>query len=146
MERLHKLLNLTSEERWLLVQAFLLLGGIKLGLGLLPFPLLRQLLVSIHRIHPRRNPTATPDQIVAAVNRSSHNMPGGAKCLARAMTTQALLLQHEYACELRIGVAKGKAGQFEAHAWVENQGQILVGHLPDLSRYTPMSPFAGGTL
>ncbi len=70
-------------------------------------------------------------------------MPGGAKCLARALTTQVLLNRQGYLPDLRIGVAKATAGQLEAHAWVEYQGRIVIGQLNDLSRYLPLPSFEG---
>jgi hypothetical protein len=70
-------------------------------------------------------------------------MPGGAKCLARALTTQVLLNRQGYLPDLRIGVAKATAGQLEAHAWIEYQGQVVMGHLNDLARYLPLPSLEG---
>ncbi|MDJ0795941.1 MAG: lasso peptide biosynthesis B2 protein [Calothrix sp. MO_167.B12] len=148
MKRLSKFLSLTHTERQLFMQAFVLLGLVRLGLWLLPFETLRRLLVIINQANPLglRQYSPTTDQIVEAVNRSSRYLPGNAKCLARALTTQALMNRCGYSPELRIGVAKGEQGQFEAHAWIESQGQIVIGHLKDLSRFTPMPSFEGGRL
>jgi hypothetical protein len=41
---------------------------------------------------------------------------------------------------LRIGVARSEEGRFQAHAWVESQGRIVVGKLPDLRRYAVLPP------
>ncbi|NEQ84407.1 MAG: lasso peptide biosynthesis B2 protein, partial [Moorea sp. SIO2I5] len=57
------------------------------------------------------------------------------KCLARALTSYTLMVQYGYVPQLRIGVAKGESGQLEAHAWVENQGLVVIGQLPDLTRF-----------
>jgi len=141
MKQLRKFLSLTNIERQLFIKAFLLLALVRLGMWLLPFKTLRRLLAIISQGNlvglPQYSPTT--DQIVEAVNRSSCYLPGNPKCLARALTTQTLMSQYCYSAELRIGVAKGEQGQFEAHAWVESQGQIVIGNLTDLSRFTPMS-------
>jgi len=84
------------------------------------------------------------DKVIWAVSVASHYMPGGVKCLARALATQILLHWHGYPADLQIGVAKGEAGQLEAHAWVESQGQIVMGYLSNLSRFTPL-PALGGS-
>ena len=47
--RVHKFLNLSAVDRRLLVTAVLLLGAIRLGLWLLPFQTLRQLLAKMTR-------------------------------------------------------------------------------------------------
>ncbi|MCC5636922.1 lasso peptide biosynthesis B2 protein [Nostoc sp. CHAB 5844] len=143
MKQWRKLLLLTSAERKLLFNTFILLGLVRLGLWLLPFPTLKQMLASINQMQLLRVQKFSPSvsQIVEAVNRSSRYTPGGAKCLARALTTQTLMSWHGYSSELRIGVAKSAAGKFEAHAWVEVQGQIVLGYLKDLEKYTPMPSF-----
>ena len=147
MKRSRKFLSFTSRERQLLLGTFFLLGLVRLGLWLLPFQTLRQILASISQTNPvgeQKYCPPTTDEIVWAVNLSSRYMPGGAKCLARALTTQVLMSRHSYSPQLRIGVAKGDGGQLEAHAWVESQGEIVIGHLRDLSRFTPLAVWQGG--
>ncbi|NEO14256.1 MAG: lasso peptide biosynthesis B2 protein [Moorea sp. SIO4G2] len=141
MKQLRKFLSLTHTERQLFIKAFVLLALVRLGMWLLPFKTLQRLLAIISQGNAvgLRRYSPTTDQIVEAVNRSSCYLPGNPKCLARALTTQTLMSQCRYSAELRIGVAKGEQGQFEAHAWVESQGQIVIGDLTDLSRFTPMS-------
>ena len=140
MRRLHKLLCLPASVRQLLVNAFVLLGLVRLGLWLLPFPTLRHTLAKISQISPQQDKVKqiSVAQIIWAVNATSRYMPGGVKCLARALTTQVLMIRQGYSPELRIGVAKGEKGQLEAHAWVENQGQVVIGNLADLYRFTPL--------
>gem|GEM_PF-5122549 len=40
--------------------------------------------------------------------------------------------------EVHIGVAKDGARGFEAHAWVEHAGKVVLGDDGDLGRYAPM--------
>jgi hypothetical protein len=65
-------------------------------------------------------------------------MPGHVKCLARALTTKTLMKQHGYTAELRIGVMRSQAGQLEAHAWIEYQGEVIIGQLHNLVEFTPL--------
>jgi hypothetical protein len=140
MGKLRKLLGLKGADRHLLLRTFLLLGSIRLGLWLLSFKTLQQLLA---RVSQPSISTAKPEpiligKIIWTVDLISRYMPGQVKCLARALTTQVLMKQSGYTCELRIGVAKGESGKLEAHAWIEHQGIIVIGYLKDLARYTPM--------
>ncbi|MCM1981265.1 lasso peptide biosynthesis B2 protein [Lyngbya confervoides] len=132
----------------LLLQTFLLLLITRLGLALLSFQTLRALLEKLSGLWLLRrstppNPAATPvtiRRIIWAVEKSARLMPGGAKCLAKALVTQTLLERQGCACEFKIGVAKSAEGALEAHAWIEHQGFILMGNLPDLSRYKSFPP------
>lgn len=145
MNLLHKLLQLKSSDRQLLLITFSLLGAIRLGLWLLPFPTWRRLLSRVMQPKSKLQEAdrVSISQVVWAVSVASRYMPGGVKCLARALATQVLLSQQGHTADLHIGVAKGEGGQLEAHAWVESQGQIVIGHLSNLSRFTPLPAFGG---
>jgi hypothetical protein len=125
-----------------------LLGAIRLGLWLLPFPTLLRLLSRSSQVTSETKiaDQTTIGKVVWAVNVASRYMPGNVKCLVLALTTQILMSRCGHSPKLRIGVAKGEEGQFEAHAWVENQGQVVIGNLTDLSRFTPMPSFEGDRL
>jgi hypothetical protein len=43
---------------------------------------------------------------------------------------------------VRIGVAKGKGGKLEAHAWVECGGEVIIGG-HELERYTSLVTLEG---
>ncbi len=146
MKRLRKFNSLTSGDHRLLLGTFVWLGLVRLGLWLLPFGTWRRLLASVSRANPvgAKQGSPTAGKIVWAVDAASRYMPGGAKCLARALTAQVLMSRRGYSPQLRIGVAKGEEGQLEAHAWVESQGQVVIGHLRDLSRFTPLAVWQGG--
>lgn len=134
----HKFLSLTNQKRLFLVNTFLLLGGVRLGLWLLSYQKLLHLLDKLSTVNSGYREIELND-IVRAVNISTHYMPGGAKCLARALTTQVLMKRQGYSPQLYIGVAKGEQGQLEAHAWIEYDQKIVIGELLNLSRYMPMS-------
>lgn len=135
MKRLFRLLLLRPNSLWLLFKTFILLGLIRLGLWQLSFANLRKFLTFFsHRISANSDRQVKVDCIVWAVNKSSQYMPG-VKCLARALTTEVLMNQYGHQPQLRIGVAK-RRGKLEAHAWVESQGQVLIGQLQDLSQFS----------
>ena len=139
MKRLRKFLSLTPRERVLLINALLLLGAIRLGLKLMPFQTLRRLLARMAQ--PIRTlqqaEKASVDKVAWAVMVASHYIPG-ARCLAQALATQVLLERRGYPTQLRIGVARSKGGQLWGHAWVESQGQIVIGGSGNITLYTPL--------
>jgi hypothetical protein len=49
-----------------------------------------------------------------------------------------LLSRHSYPTTLRLGVARSPEGRLEAHAWLEHEGDIVIGNLPYLERFTPL--------
>ncbi|HAZ44444.1 MAG TPA: lasso peptide biosynthesis B2 protein [Cyanobacteria bacterium UBA11369] len=139
MKRLRKFLHLTSAERCLLINTALLLGAIRLGLWLLPLHTLRRLLARVSQPTAKLQEAdqAFVDKVVWAVTVASHYVPG-ARCLAQALATQVLLERRGYPNQLRIGVARSKGGQMSAHAWVESQGQVVIGGSGNMALYIPV--------
>ena len=162
MKSLHKFWLLSWDDRILFLTAWVILSCLRLGLWLLPFRLLMRLL-SIQPHHAIASPFnrkkyAAPvlsmldksddcqvsvEIITWAVETASRYTPGGVKCLARALTTQLLMKRYGYVPTLQIGVAKGKDGKLEAHAWIEHQGKVAIGNLADLSRFVPLPSLEG---
>jgi Transglutaminase-like superfamily len=67
-----------------------------------------------------------------------------ATCLAQALVTVTLLEREGLPASLRIGVARSVRGKFEAHAWVESGGRVVIGGTrADLSRFTVMHTLEG---
>ncbi len=140
LHKLHKFIFLKNSDRQLLLLATLTLIIIRLGLWLLPW---KVLYAGIRKFAPISPDLAQPDnfawyRVVKAVNRASKLMLIEPKCLARALTTQILLIRQGYGSELCIGVAKNQEGKFEAHAWVENEGKIIIGKLSNHSQFIPL--------
>jgi hypothetical protein len=144
MQRMAKFLRLPSTHRHLLVKSVCLLGAIKLGLWLLPFRTLRRFLARMTQVAPALHEAdqASIKRVVWAVAVASRYLPE-VTCLAQALAGQVLLARRGHLVRLRLGVAKGEAGQLQAHAWVESQGQILIGSIEDLGRFTPLPPLEG---
>jgi hypothetical protein len=140
MERLGRFSRLPSTEQWLLIKAALLVEAIKLGMRLLPFRTLRRLLARAADtpLGVRHAAHSTPAERVAwAVEAASRHTPGIKTCLAQALAAQVLLARRGHPALLHIGVARGDRGQFEAHAWVESEGRIVIGG-SGLERFAPL--------
>jgi Transglutaminase-like superfamily len=147
MKLILSFLKLNRGDRVILLQTYMLLTLIRLGLLLLPFERLWKGLVKLGKLTPSATTVAKTKlkteaqivrQVVWAVNSSTRFSPGGAKCLARALTTKVLLDRRQCPSDFKIGVAKNELGELEAHAWIEVQNQVVMGQVSKLDQYTPM--------
>jgi hypothetical protein len=135
MERFRKFLRLPPEERRLVATAASLMAALRLGLWLLPLSWL--IVLTRWNGRRRRRPSrGDPGRISWAVLVVSRYIPG-ATCLVQALTAQTLMASAGFPATLHIGVAKGMGERFEAHAWVECRGTVVVGG-SGIARYTPL--------
>jgi len=134
MRRIHKFLNLSSDQRRLLIKTWVLLGVIRLGLELFPFSTFRKLLSKLTPILVLFKKDFSKEYLVWSVAVVSPYIPK-TTCLAQALTAQLLIQLAGHRACLHIGVNHGTGGCLEAHAWVESQGRILIGGF-DINRYT----------
>jgi hypothetical protein len=144
MGLLRKFLALPAADRWLLVKAALLLEAIKLGMVLLPFRTLRRLAgraAGAPARRPRRG-YASAERVTWAVEAASRHTPGVKSCLNQALAAQVLLARRGHPALVRIGVARGEGGRFQAHAWVESGGEVVVGGSGH-ERFTPLTVLEG---
>lgn len=144
MKRVNKFLRLSSADKFLLVKTAFLLGTMRLGLRMLPFRTMLGLLARMAKAAPDLHPTdqALADKMTWAVGVAKCYILGTTTCLAQAFAVKVLLNRRGCQASLRIGVERGGEGQFQAHAWVESQGRVMVGG-GELSRYTPLPHFEG---
>ncbi|MDP3478283.1 MAG: lasso peptide biosynthesis B2 protein [Desulfoprunum sp.] len=56
-------------------------------------------------------------------------------CLSQALAGQILFARHGQKTILHVGVCNKPSTGFEAHAWLCQDGGIILGHLPDMDRY-----------
>jgi hypothetical protein len=147
MKLILSFLKLNRGDRGILLRTYLLLTLVRLGLLLLPFERLWKGLVKLGKLPPSAAAVAKTKlkteaqivrQVVWAVNLSTRFSPGGAKCLARALTTKVLLDRRQCPSDFKIGVAKNELGELEAHAWIEFHNQVVMGQVSKLDQYTPM--------
>mgnify|MGYP001046030767 CR=1 FL=1 len=136
MRQLSKFLHLPPHEKGLLIRVWILLGVIRLGLGLLPFLTLKGLLTKVGPVLVGSGQKSSVDRLAWTVGVASRFVPK-ATCLAQALAMHVLLQQAGHQAFLHIGVTNSEEGNLKAHAWVESHGRILIGGL-DLSSYTPL--------
>ncbi len=132
MVRLRNLWHPPILNRGFLFRTWLLVWTVRLGLWFLPFRKLCELGARLAQppagLDRPRWPA--PPQIAWAVTVTSHFVPM-ATCLTQAMTAQILLGRYGHPATLRIGVAQDEVDGFQAHAWVESDGVVVIGGVKD---------------
>ena len=120
--------SLPVEEKRLLIQAFMLLWAIRIGLWVLPFSTLRGIIQKITPITTERgeNNLIPLDRLVWATEVMSCYVPK-ATCLTKALAGKVLLAGAGYSSSLFIGVAKDGENNFEAHAWLNRDELTIIG-------------------
>jgi hypothetical protein len=121
----------------LILKSIFLLASIRLGLRVFSLKRMLRLLAKDMRITTDVGETnkAVAKRVAWSVRVAARFVPS-ATCLAQALTTMVMLGRLGQPASLRIGVAKDENGKLQAHAWVECRGKIIVGRLPDLSRFS----------
>ena len=136
--RLARFFHLSFSDQRLLMRAALAVIGAKLAVRTLPLPAACAAVSRLQCLGLNVAPTPA-DRIVWAVEAAGRAIPGMKNCLVQAVAAEAMLVRAGYPCELRIGAAKSGPSELIAHAWLENEGKVLIGEF-EFERYTPLIP------
>lgn len=130
MRRVIRFLCLPSLDRGLLLKAWIWLAVIRTGLYIFPFQTLRNWIVGRT---PEVSTRSCNDKsfyirhVIRAVRVASRYVPGAPTCLVQALATQRLMIRRGISTHLFIGLTRSNAGVLEGHAWVQSEGQIVMG-------------------
>jgi Transglutaminase-like superfamily len=148
MKLLGKFFKLPAADKRLLMKAMLLVWVVRLGLWLLPFRVMREVLAKSGReqfAFPVGE-SGVADRIAWAVSVTSRYVPA-ATCLTQAIATKFLLGRCGCQATVRIGVARSDSGRLQAHAWVESNGKVVIGGSESsLQHYIPLAASEGDLL
>jgi hypothetical protein len=91
---------------------------------------------------PRSSRTNTADservqRVRLAIARTSHRVPWRADCLVQALAAQRWLRRLDVETALFVGVPGKPVSQFEAHAWLMHDDDVITGGQVD--GYVPLS-------
>ena len=122
-----KWMNLSNHAKINFLYACVVLVVIKTGLTILPFGTFRKL---FHYISSSRKKTDVSksgiDELISNINAAASALPFELLCLPRALAAKYMLRKvPDLSLEIGIEVNKDKA--FEAHAWVEKNGNVIIG-------------------
>jgi len=79
---------------------------------------------------PKRTATAdraTIDRVAWAVRTAGGHLFPARPCLPQALAARFLLARLGVPTDLRIGVQRPETENLRAHAWVEYEGEVLIG-------------------
>lgn len=132
--RLAKGWQLPWRDKLVVLQVLLLLPAIALSLAVVGLVKTQRYLTWLlpkraNRERANRageNPLAQSQYLARIVNRTARYSPWG-NCLQRSLTLWFLLKCRGIDSDLRIGVRQ-QAGEFQAHAWLESDGQVINDH------------------
>lgn len=138
--KLKTYLSYSSQEKWLFIQAWLLLLGFDLALRTLP----------LDRVQGWVRPSRPGDKILAReqadvlightsdfVDRAARHHLYAMTCLRRSLALQWLLARDGLDTRLQYGVRR-ENGKLQAHAWLEYQGHPIGEKSEPAGRYAPM--------
>ena len=137
MGKLAKARELSGGEWLLLLKVSVLLPMVRCGVRLLPFKTVVALFAGKASLdgNRARSNRIRPDRLGYLVEVASRHHFLQPTCLEKSLILFRILRRSGLDPELRIGTAKND-GRFEAHAWVEHQGQVLLGG--PVERYAPL--------
>lgn len=127
-------LRLSGNDKKLILRTLLLMMKIRLMLWIMPF---QKIQGSLAPVKPLNNDTPV-SKLIWSVRVTSHYVPGST-CLTKALTGYELLSKHGYQSLIKIGVGKSAEGEFEAHAWLEYQDEVVIGESE--KEYVPLFDF-----
>jgi Transglutaminase-like superfamily len=126
MRIIHSFLKLNRYEKIIYIKSLFLLGTIRIMLWILPFQIIKIMIKHLIIIPEKNNVhKISRKKLLAAVDFMSNYIPK-ATCLTRTLAAQILLARYHYKSNTIIGVSKND-GEFEAHAWLESDNQIIFG-------------------
>lgn len=134
MTVLTNFLKLPGSDKRLLLYTLFLMVKVRLMLWVLPFPRIQR---SFTKFEPVRSDIPV-SRLTWSVRAVSQYVPG-ATCLTNALTSYLLLSKYGYPSLVKIGVGKSAEGEFEAHAWLEYDGEVVLGESE--KDYVPLFDF-----
>ena len=117
-------------EYWMVLKALLVVMTIKVLLRFFSFEKVVKL-TDRKPSAPKMKKAAPIDrytsQIVRAVRAVARRFLGDKPCLPQALAVKYLLARAGKASDLRIGVIKNAENNLDAHAWLEVDGDVIIG-------------------
>jgi hypothetical protein len=118
-----------------LAEAALLYAFVSAALRTVTYVRLQKSLERFARVSPHtRSSVSDVTRAISAVARRI----GGTTCLAEAAVAYTMLRRHGHDPRLRIGVKRTDSA-LEAHAWVECDGRVVMGELPEMTGYAMLA-------
>jgi len=147
MKKVLKFLSLPYQKKKLLIQLLIAVIMIRLSLWLFPFKALNHWLCAFAATESDDQMVEwnVVDNVATAIQACSRYVPY-ASCLTQALAARTLLGLKGQNSQLKIGVGRDEDGKFMAHAWVEVDGKIIIGKLPNQRLFNVLSYSGSATI
>jgi len=124
-------------ESWLVARTWLFLLVVRGSLAVTSFRRVRTFFERWNE--PRRPPRGvlSREELAWAVRTAGRYVPSSKPCLTQALVLDSYLRRRGISSRVAIGVTRARGESLEAHAWVESEGEVLLGG-EDLERYTEL--------
>ena len=143
LPRLREVASLSAADAALLCAAALLLPAGRVLLPSIGVERTRRIVGGAVRVLPPYGDAGPADRVPGFVRTVDASLPGASTCLVRAIVCESLLTVHGHPAAIRFGVARD-AEEFQAHAWVERDGDVVLGELEDLDRFQELRGYDPG--
>ena len=134
MQSVRKFLGASKADRTLAVQCLRALVAAGALVKLRPYRDLRKRLQTNPPLALGSNSQPSQTTLLKLFSAVARRMPW-ATCLIQAIAAQNVLAEHGHASILKIGVSADATGEFAAHAWLEQDGRVLIGGADSPSSY-----------
>lgn len=122
MKMIHSFLKLDNEIKWLLIKALIFLWVIRIMLWIFSFNKIQKILKRWSK--SQSTGTIPLSRITWGINVMSRFAPQST-CLVKALAGWLLLSEYGFDSEIKIGVSRRE--EFEAHAWLEHENEVILG-------------------
>ncbi len=133
MNRILIFFKLPNNKKSLFIKSLILIIFIRISLTILPFSKVKKISKIFSRSNKDQINNKSIEDIIWSIDVVSIYIPR-ATCLTQAITAQILLYRYNHPSKLKIGVMK--KNDFEAHAWLEINNEIVLGKSEE--KYVPI--------
>ena len=145
MTKLSRFMARPLADKLLFFRAAVLLAVCRIGLAVVPLPMMRRVLAVLAWCPMRRRRRGvTAREVSWAVATASRLVPGADTCLYRAFAAEAILRGVGAPAELMFGFGRSEAGDVRGHAWIESEGLVVTG-AEEFERYETVMRVAPNT-
>lgn len=135
-----KFIRLSSPDKLLFLKIAFLLLVTRFGLPWVPYKMILKHFAWLSKTSSDAVPSSESerrylDTVVLLTNAAGRRILGSKPCLPKALVVECLLKRRGIDASLRIGVTKSVDDELLAHAWVEHNGDIVIGGRLSEARY-----------
>lgn len=140
MLKIHKFFLLNKAERRIFISALRLLAYYRVSLKVCP---LKSIFLEVRR--ECRDEIAGVNQIGITIGRIGQLIGTASRCIpfttcfSRALAGLVVYRANGFPVKLHIGVSRDQNDGLAAHAWLTCAGEVVLCHLPDISKFKEIS-------